>query len=82
MHDFLYVPAAGRRPSDWVERLCSLAASFERGRLVYSQELRPVMINGQKHLAVTPAFLRDHPVGPTVAAFIGGDWRHTEKQAA
>jgi len=36
------------RPSDWAERICTLMASFEGGRLQYSSLLYPVMLNGVK----------------------------------
>ncbi len=42
------------RPSDWIDRISSWDATFAQHRLVYSQRLHPVMLNGQKVLAIEP----------------------------
>ncbi len=42
------------RPSDWIDRLASWDASFAQHRLVYSQRLHPVNIQGEKCLAIEP----------------------------
>ena len=36
------------RPSDWAERISSLMATFEGGRLQYSSMIYPLIINGIK----------------------------------
>ncbi|MFP4639066.1 MAG: DUF3579 domain-containing protein [Guyparkeria sp.] len=43
------------RPSDWIDRISSWDATFAQHRLVYSQRLHPVMMNGQKVLAIEPS---------------------------
>ncbi|HSH84822.1 MAG TPA: DUF3579 domain-containing protein [Guyparkeria sp.] len=42
------------RPSDWIDRIASWDATFAQHRLVYSQRLHPVMLDGQKVLAIEP----------------------------
>jgi len=47
------------RPSDWIDRISSWDATFSQHRLVYSQRLHPVLMNGQKMLAIEPS-LKEH----------------------
>ena len=49
------------RPSDWAERLSSLIATFEGGRMQYSALLYPVMINGIKCLHLDERLLTTEP---------------------
>lgn len=49
------------RPSDWVERICSLLATFQGGRLHYSRQLHPVLVNGVKCVHVDAQLEQDHP---------------------
>ncbi|MDG4867385.1 DUF3579 domain-containing protein [Guyparkeria sp. 1SP6A2] len=48
------------RPSDWIDRISSWDATFAQHRLVYSQRLHPVMLNGQKVLAIEPSLKTDN----------------------
>jgi hypothetical protein len=49
------------RPSDWVERICSLMAGFRDGRLHYSELLYPVLVNGVKCVHVDGRLAQEHP---------------------
>jgi len=49
------------RPSDWVERICSLTASFRGGRLHYSSMLYPVLVNGVKCVHVDAQLEQEQP---------------------
>ncbi|HER34063.1 MAG: DUF3579 domain-containing protein [Halothiobacillaceae bacterium] len=42
------------RPSDWIDRISSWDATFSQHRLVYSQRMHPIMLDGQKMLAIEP----------------------------
>ncbi|NPA71465.1 MAG: DUF3579 domain-containing protein [Gammaproteobacteria bacterium] len=48
------VTEAGRkfRPSDWIDRIASMAASYDKQRLVYSDLLHPELYEGQKCLII------------------------------
>lgn len=49
------------RPSDWVERICSLMAVFRGGRLQYSSMLYPVLVNGVKCVHVDSRLEQEQP---------------------
>lgn len=49
------------RPSDWIDRISSWDATFAQHRLVYSQRLHPVLLNGQKVLAIEPKLSSENP---------------------
>ncbi|MBD3671607.1 MAG: DUF3579 domain-containing protein [Gammaproteobacteria bacterium] len=49
------------RPSDWVERICSLMAGFDKGRLHYSDMLHPVLVNGVKCVHVDSRLEQQSP---------------------
>jgi hypothetical protein len=49
------------RPSDWVERICSLTAGFRAGRLHYSELLYPVLVNGVKCVHVDGRLAQQQP---------------------
>ncbi len=40
------------RPSDWIDRIASLGASYHKQRLVYSDLLHPELYEGQKCLII------------------------------
>ena len=40
------------RPRDWAERLCGVFASYNNGRLVYSDLVHPVMREGNHFMSV------------------------------
>lgn len=40
------------RPSDWIDRIASMAASYTKQRLVYSDLLHPELYEGQKCLII------------------------------
>lgn len=40
------------RPSDWIDRMCSLCGHWERGRYIYSTSVRPIYINGVMSLRI------------------------------
>jgi len=40
------------RPRDWAERLCGVLASYNNGRLVYSELVHPVMREGHHYMSV------------------------------
>lgn len=40
------------RPSDWIDRIASMDATYEQHRLVYSDHVHPENFNGQKCLMV------------------------------
>lgn len=40
------------RPSDWIDRMCSLCGCWKNGRFVYSSIVQPVIINGVNSLRV------------------------------
>ncbi len=50
------------RPSDWVERLASLGATFgSDNRLHFSPLLRPIAVEGSKALAVGLCLQKENP---------------------
>lgn len=49
------------RPSDWVERICSLMADYSGRRLRYSKLLYPILVNGVKCVHVDAALAQEHP---------------------
>jgi hypothetical protein len=49
------------RPSDWVERICSLMAAFRGGRLQYSNLLYPVLVNGVKCVQLDSRLEQEQP---------------------
>lgn len=50
------------RPSDWMERLCSVFGNFGRDqRLHYNPSVRPKMVDGVKYLAVDTSLERQNP---------------------
>ncbi|MEW5823239.1 MAG: DUF3579 domain-containing protein [Pseudomonadota bacterium] len=57
------VTQSGRRfrPSDWIDRISSWDATFDQHRLVYSSRLHPVMIQGEKCLAIEPVLKTETP---------------------
>jgi hypothetical protein len=42
------------RPSDWIDRISSWDATFAQHRLVYSQRLHPILLDGKKMLVIEP----------------------------
>lgn len=40
------------RPSDWVDRLCGMLASFDRQKMVYSNYLRPLVYDNMNCVAI------------------------------
>ncbi|VAW86076.1 hypothetical protein MNBD_GAMMA16-1691 [hydrothermal vent metagenome] len=50
------------RPSDWIERIASIQASFGPDhRLHYSSSVRPCIINGEKCLIIDPVLQKTNP---------------------
>lgn len=50
------------RPSDWIERLSTMMATFGRDhRLHYSEQVYPCFINGTKVLMVDPQLKEQNP---------------------
>ncbi len=50
------------RPSDWIDRLCSLAADFNHNhRLVFSSHLYPVMVENKRCLLVNEELSQHFP---------------------
>lgn len=49
------------RPSDWIDRISSMGASYEMQRLVYSDMLHPELFNGQKCLMIDTALEQANP---------------------
>ena len=49
------------RPSDWIDRISSMGASYEMHRLVYSDMLHPELYNGQKCLIIDMALEKSNP---------------------
>lgn len=40
------------RPSDWIDRIASMGASYHKQRLVYSDLLHPELFDGEKCLII------------------------------
>lgn len=51
------------RPSDWVERIASDFASFEKHKLHYSRLVKPIMHEGEKRLFLAKRFSQLNPQG-------------------
>ena len=51
------------RPSDWVERIASDFASFEKRKLHYNNLVKPVMHGGEKRLFMANRFSQLNPQG-------------------
>ena len=51
------------RPSDWVERIASDFASFDKRKLHYSNLVKPIMHGGEKRLFVANRFSQLNPQG-------------------
>lgn len=49
------------RPSDWIDRVSSMGASYEMQRLVYSDMLHPELYEGQKCLMIDMALEQQNP---------------------
>lgn len=49
------------RPSDWIDRISSMGASYNMQRLVYSDMLHPELYEGQKCLMIDMALEQDNP---------------------
>ncbi len=50
------------RPSDWIERISTTLASFGPDhRLVYSDSVRPELVNGEKCLVVDQSLRHSNP---------------------
>jgi hypothetical protein len=50
------------RPSDWIDRISSLAATFGPShRLVYSEDLHPETIKGERCLVLDVHLQQDNP---------------------
>lgn len=58
------------RPSDWVDRLCGMLASFERQKVVYSSYLRPLVYKEMNCAAVKKKLeVDDNPVFKFIMQF-------------
>ncbi|WP_321323863.1 DUF3579 domain-containing protein [Thiomicrorhabdus sp.] len=49
------------RPSDWIDRISSMGASYDMQRLVYSDMLHPELYEGQKCLMIDMALEQENP---------------------
>jgi hypothetical protein len=49
------------RPSDWIDRISSMGATYEMQRLVYSDLLHPELYEGQKCLIIDMALEQENP---------------------
>ncbi|WP_029407764.1 DUF3579 domain-containing protein [Thiomicrorhabdus sp. Milos-T2] len=49
------------RPSDWIDRISSMGATYEMQRLVYSDMLHPELYDGQKCLIIDMALEEKNP---------------------
>jgi len=49
------------RPSDWIDRIASMGASYDMQRLVYSDMLHPELYEGQKCLMIDMALEQENP---------------------
>lgn len=49
------------RPSDWIDRIASMGATYEMQRLVYSDMLHPELYEGQKCLIIDTALEEENP---------------------
>lgn len=50
------------RPSDWIDRISSMGASYDMHRLVYSNMLHPELYQGQKCLIIDTALEKLNPI--------------------
>ena len=60
------------RPSNWAERLCELAITFDgKGLFSYSKDLHPIHFKGAPAVRVSGAFMADKPeVWRQIAFFV------------
>ncbi len=49
------------RPSDWIDRIASMGATYDMQRLVYSDLLHPELYEGQKCLIIDTALEEQNP---------------------
>ncbi|SIN77305.1 Protein of unknown function [Sulfurivirga caldicuralii] len=49
------------RPSDWIDRIASMMATYEHRRLVYSDLLHPELYDGQKCLIIDDRLKDENP---------------------
>ncbi|QCU90400.1 DUF3579 domain-containing protein [Thiomicrorhabdus sediminis] len=50
------------RPSDWIDRVSSMGATYDKQRLVYSDLLHPELFEGQKCLVIDTNLADENPV--------------------
>ncbi|VAW48395.1 PhnO protein [hydrothermal vent metagenome] len=62
------------RPSDWIDRISSMGASYRNQRLVYSDLLHPELYNGQKCLIIdTELEIKDPSMFQYVMNFVNSN---------
>ncbi len=49
------------RPSDWIERISTQAATFANHKIHYSKSVQPRMVNGNKCLVVEQSLKDENP---------------------
>ncbi len=49
------------RPSDWIERISTQAATFANHKIHYSKSVQPRMVNGNKCLVVEQSLQDENP---------------------
>lgn len=49
------------RPSDWIDRVASMYATYDMQRLVYSDMLHPELYEGQKCLIIDTGLEEENP---------------------
>jgi hypothetical protein len=61
------------RPSNWAERLCELAITFDdRGLFRYSKDLHPIHFKGSPAVRVSRAFMIESPeIWQQISFFVG-----------
>ena len=68
------------RPSDWIDRIASMGATYQKQRLVYSDLLHPELYNGQKCLIIdTELEVKDPCMFQYVMNFVSSNGLKTTK---
>ncbi len=68
------------RPSDWIDRIASMGATYQKQRLVYSDLLHPELYNGQKCLIIdTELEVKDPCMFQYVMNFVSSNRLKTTK---